>query len=606
VNPFATNAWVGKIQLYPGTDEWNENRVAPDVKVDAANGAYDSFKHFNDSELATGTVWNYWETNWFGTDRNNGTDTENITFGTSQSTSIRPTQNASSNELRTGTSVGLAPGTAEAYDASRSVEVNVVPYIRSRKIYFKASNLKPNTKYYAFFDGANVGKYIRQENVIPAYLLTYTGTSDALDPTYINRNDATFFQDYINYTQHPVGYTDLYSNDFGELVGSFVIPNNSEMKFRSGKRVFTLVDIGSGDKRLASSYADSSYDTRGQFLDRQSSVISTRPVEPAIQQIALGMTQQSIVVPPPPAPPQPTGKVVVIDTTTENPTYDDAAPTPQPIIPRAEIPASGTEVIADNIVCVFPPSSNVGVVTTPKTSVSVDVPPTTIQPPWRDSSVTTPEVPLNEARYGWYPIEAFEPYTTRSPYLVWSLPPQPRPTQVVQEEAVKKGWYPSEAVYGQQPGGLIYCYPPNPNQSFTGINTTNNTPVNTTDTTPNTTTTTDTTQESSTAVQIVGTAIANTNIPTGSGTILACIPPEQFKIEEIEPTLINYECWPGPLIDETTVSDLYYVSTDSEYAEYTPEPDYFMSYDDTTIYTDAGAQVSFESFEEEYMNAVEA
>lgn len=619
VNPFATNAWVGKIQLYPGTDEWNENRVAPDVKVDAANGAYDSFKHFNDSELATGTVWNYWETNWFGTDRNNGTDTENITFGTSQSTSIRPTQNASSNELRTGTSVGLAPGTAEAYDASRSVEVNVVPYIRSRKIYFKASNLKPNTKYYAFFDGTNVGKYVRQENIIPAYLLTYTGTSDAIDPTYINRNDATFFQDYINYTQHPVGYTDLYSNEFGEIVGSFVIPNNEEIKFRSGKRIFTLVDIGSGNKRLASSYADSSYDTRGQFLDRQSSVISTRPIEPAIQQIALEMTQPIAVpsgphvVPPPPAPPQPTGKVVVVDTTTDGGTYDPdygsfyvptfeaAAPEPQPVVPRAVIPASGTEVIAPNIVCVFPPSNNISTVTTTTTVVTPPTtPPTTIQPPWQDPTVTTPTVPVNEARYGWYPIEAFEPYTCRSPYLVWSLPPQPRPTPEIQEEAVKKGWYPSEA-YGQAPGGLVYGYPPNPNQSFTGIDTTNNTPVNTI--TPNVTTTTDTTEETSTAIEIVGTVLQN---PTAPDATVGCIWPEEFKIEEIDPTTINYACWPGELIDETFVSDLYYVDPDSEFAQYSPEPDYFMSYDDATIYTDYDAQVSFESFEEEYLNALEA
>lgn len=621
VNPFATNAWIGKIQLYPGTDEWNENRIAPDVKVDAANGAYDSFKYFNDSQLATGTVWNYWETNWFGTDRNNGADTENITFSTGQSTSIRPTQNASSTELRTGTSIGLAPGTTEAYDSNRSVEVNVVPYIRSRKIYFKVSALKPNTKYYAFFDGVNVGQYVRQENIIPAYLLTCTGTSDAIDPTFINRSNSEFFQDYINYTAHPIGYTELRSNIFGEILGSFIIPNNAKLKFRAGKRIFTIVDIGSGDKRLASSYADSSYDTRGQFLERQLTVISTRLVQPAIQQIALEMTQPNAVesaapaVAPIPAPPQPPGKYVVIDTDTGSntsilPVIDDNAATPQPVEAIESISTSTTYIVPDNtVITCIPPSVGPIIVTSNTTTVSVvAIPPLPIvcKPPATDPTVTTSSTTLipEQSQYGWYPIEAFEPYTTRSPYLIWSLPPQPRPSESMHEKAVKQGWYASEA-YGQAPGGLVYGYPPSPNQSYTGVDTTNNTPVNTV--TPNATTTTDITQESNTAIDIVGQAIAVSNPVNPT---VSCIAPEEFVIDEINPTTINYTCWPGPLTDDTTTNNLYYVNPDFDTnfdgIQYTPKQDYFMSYDNKTIYTASNAQVSYESFDEEYTDEVES
>ena len=43
------------------------------------------------------------------------------------------------------------------------VETNFIPFMRSRKIYFDAELLKPNTKLYAFFAGSDVTSYCRQE-----------------------------------------------------------------------------------------------------------------------------------------------------------------------------------------------------------------------------------------------------------------------------------------------------------------------------------------------------------------------------------------------------------------------------------------------------------
>jgi len=595
VNPFAVNTWTGKIKLYPGTDEWNENHIAPDVKIDAANGAYDSLKFFSTPELATGTLWNYWETNWYGTDRNNGTDTENMSPGPVGPGGIDPTYRNTTAQLTSGTSVGLAPGTTESYNADRAVEINVVPYIRSRKIYFKATNLRPNTKFYAFFDGANVGKYVRQEHVFPAYLLAYTGTSDAIDPSYINRNDPTFFQDYINYTQHPMGYTELFSNEYGEIAGSFVIPNNSQMKFRAGRRVFTLVDIGNADKRLASSYADVAYDARGQFTP------TLRPVEPAYEDPPVDIRQdEQPIVAPPPAPPQPVGKLVEMDTDAESVTPIVPPPTPVEIIDVIPTTLVTPPTVPANEVILCPPSKyNIVVQTNTETTITPPVtPPSTPEAPWQPPAVTV-SVPPEEARKGWYPIEAYPPYTNRSPYLVWDYPPQPRPVEELHEEAGKQGWYPSEA-YGQAPGGLVYGYPPSPNQFFTGIDTTNNTPTNVDN--PNLTTTTDVTEECDTAIEIVGDAISD---PNAENPIIGCISPEEFIIPEINPEQINYECWPGPTIDETT-TDIFYEETDVEQVTTeTPEADYFMEYDGETIYSDNDAQVEFTDFQAEYDEAVD-
>jgi len=280
------------------------------------------------------------------------------------------------------------------------------------------------------------------------------------------------------------------------------------------------------------------------------------------------------------------------------------APSPTPVNPLDIIPPTGSTVLPDNTVCVFPPAISISQISTPVTAISIQAPlPAIIQPPWQDPAVNSTTLPQPEARYGWYPIEAFAPYTVRSPYLVWSLPPQPRPTVEEQQSAVKKGWYPSE-VYGQAPGGLVYGYPPNPNQSYTNIDTTNNTPVNAA--TPNVTTTTDTTKECATAIDIVGDLVKDP-VRANINSTISCISPEKFIIPEINPQKINHECWPGEVIDDTFVSDVIYTDPDSgEIGQNTAKRDYFNEYENTTIYTKADAQVSFAEFDEEYMGPVNA
>mgnify|MGYP007000298366 len=46
----------------------------------------------------------------------------------------------------------------------RVINVALLPYIRSRKIFFKAEGLRPNSKVFAFFDGTSVANWVRSEN----------------------------------------------------------------------------------------------------------------------------------------------------------------------------------------------------------------------------------------------------------------------------------------------------------------------------------------------------------------------------------------------------------------------------------------------------------
>ena len=116
-----------------------------------------------EQEGILGTVWNEWETTWVGV----STEEEMIDYWeddrggggrTDQTTTITTTD-----QTRSGYNTELSFDTITRSDGSKSISVNFVPFIRSREINFKAQLLKPNTKFYAFFDGTSVANFVREE-----------------------------------------------------------------------------------------------------------------------------------------------------------------------------------------------------------------------------------------------------------------------------------------------------------------------------------------------------------------------------------------------------------------------------------------------------------
>ncbi len=79
----------------------------------------------------------------------------------------------------------------------RVIDLALVPWIRSRKIYFHAKGLKPNTRFTPFFDGENVAQWCREEASFVSY-------SDRTDD---NGNQRT----HQAITAHPSGSTALIS-----------------------------------------------------------------------------------------------------------------------------------------------------------------------------------------------------------------------------------------------------------------------------------------------------------------------------------------------------------------------------------------------------------
>ena len=280
VNPYNVFSWAGTIELSPEGDEWKETDVRPNVVIDDS-AAFDQFNQMAEETGILGTVWNEWETNWTGVEVDTEVTTQggqvnrpggffdieqlewfdfdfqNFNFGniggqTNTVTSTTTTQNQSRAGLRTD----LAFDTVQRTDGKRVVEVNFVPFIRSRKIFFKGQLLKPNTKVYAFFDSVNVTDFCAEES-------------------YTEFSDRSSIDTFEGTTVHPSN-GDLITDASGIIEGSFIIPRNSALKFQTGVREFRLTDSSTNNKDSETTYAEAQYHAQGLIESVESRVVSTK------------------------------------------------------------------------------------------------------------------------------------------------------------------------------------------------------------------------------------------------------------------------------------------------------------------------------------------
>ena len=250
INPFQVITHRGRLTLSPQSDDWREvNRIPPRM----IDGGFRLDPRQN-------TLWNNWEWQWGGTDINNLAGRE---LGRSSSTRTTNRQRGNDLAIRTTTTTSVTRivqgETIREVVGDRVLDVAVIPFMRSRKVYFRAEGLKPETRLFAFFDGKDVSDWVREE--------TFTRISD--DPQdYGSRHN--------NATQHPEGKTILTTDAAGKVEGSFFIPNGSALKFRTGDRVLRLLDITVDKKEDATAIAEGIFTSSGILETRQETIRSTR------------------------------------------------------------------------------------------------------------------------------------------------------------------------------------------------------------------------------------------------------------------------------------------------------------------------------------------
>tara|TARA_B110000977_G_scaffold11240_1_gene14556 strand:+ start:7143 stop:12398 length:5256 start_codon:yes stop_codon:yes gene_type:complete len=273
VNPYNVFTWNGRVQLSPESDEWKETDVRPDIIIDDT-GQYDQFVQRAEEDGILGTVWNEWETNWTGRQvesqsttvnraRNNWWDErrgggQGQGGGTQQGTQTITTTTVTSNQSRSGLRTDVSFDTMTRESGNRIVEVNFVPFMRSRKVYFKASRMKPKTKVYAFFNDINVTPYCREE-------------------AYQEWSETTSVSSFAGLTSHPGSSSGVLTTDnLGSITGTFIIPRNASVKFKTGTKEFRLSDSLTNDKETEGTSAETMFHAQGLTESTQRTVTNTK------------------------------------------------------------------------------------------------------------------------------------------------------------------------------------------------------------------------------------------------------------------------------------------------------------------------------------------
>ena len=151
---------------------------------------------------------------------------------------------------------------------SKVIDVKFIPYMRGRKIFFKAQGLRPNTRYFPYFGQTAIDDYTREET-------TFQRFSERQDD---NSNV------FAKATSHPDGSTNLVTDSKGEIIGSFVIPSSDNLKFRTGTKEFKLLDVSGGGTSEANaiSSARSLFTSTGILETYQNTVKVTRIIEKTV------------------------------------------------------------------------------------------------------------------------------------------------------------------------------------------------------------------------------------------------------------------------------------------------------------------------------------
>ena len=232
INPFAVITQEGHTTLSPSSDQWVETQTLPPIMQTTVRRSVPIDLGFED-------LW------WNGITNTNRPRTR-------QQFSVESTSRA-----------------IQEFVGERVVDTEVVPFMRSRKVSFKAEGLRPNTNVFAYFGNRNVSQWCKPANSFVEYSTT----------------DSEVGSEFASATQHPQGTSQLFTNEKGEVFGEFFLPNTNDFRFRTGTQDFVILDanIDTTTSRLTSqqqndamSSSSAPYTSTGTIESIQRTVRTTR------------------------------------------------------------------------------------------------------------------------------------------------------------------------------------------------------------------------------------------------------------------------------------------------------------------------------------------
>jgi hypothetical protein len=253
INAFNLGVVTGKIKMSPSSDVWFDEARLPAKVID---GGFDL-------DQSKDALWGSWGFNWSGVKENQ------LNAGYSET----KTSTSTAGNIKTTTTATSTAGSSSIVTTSVKDEKlyeTSIQYQRNKFVFFKASGLRPNTRYFPFYDNVSVANWVQTGVGKFAFFGSLTKDSPYLDAGNIYSNATQFPQSLGGPT------AEIYSNANGEIEGIFLIPSTNTLKFLTGDTKFYLVDISVLNLADATSYTYGVFTTRGTLRHYQETVKSTR------------------------------------------------------------------------------------------------------------------------------------------------------------------------------------------------------------------------------------------------------------------------------------------------------------------------------------------
>ena len=163
-----------------------------------------------------------------------------------------------SQSVNTMTIASTGSTTVTQNHGDRIIDIGFSPFMRSQNVTFHATRLKPNTRFYIYFDGDAVSDHCR-----PLTYSTFT--------TQLAAGATNFWSDFNN-TANAYGAS-IVSDSEGRIAGQFRIPAS---RFRIGEKVLRMVDDVLNRDGFTTSSAEATYSSFGLDAVKQGTIVSTQ------------------------------------------------------------------------------------------------------------------------------------------------------------------------------------------------------------------------------------------------------------------------------------------------------------------------------------------
>lgn len=207
--------WSGRMQLHPPYYAARSTTALPNqnVVVDLSQ----PWEEFANSPF--GTNYGEWQVTGTVTQSNVSSQSTSNSSGVTNTTSTTITTATTSQRVIQELQVATLSNKQNV--GTYVTDVSLEPYMKGVLIGFEVTNMKPNTKVYAFFDNVNVS-----EHCAPAEVTNLTSAPET--------------REGASYTRTAAWGTQLVTDSVGSVTGLYRLPENT---FRTGDRVFMLVDV---------------------------------------------------------------------------------------------------------------------------------------------------------------------------------------------------------------------------------------------------------------------------------------------------------------------------------------------------------------------------